>query len=73
MATYWLAPELRGQGLGGFLLDSAMYEMILFAPPRGGAETVELRTHLAHHGIAVKLYEQRGFEIDEAWVNLVKT
>jgi len=74
---FWLAPELRGRGLGGYLLDQALYEMAY--PPRqepsgrGGYASVEVLTHLVRHALAVKLYESRGFHADEAWVHLVKT
>jgi len=76
---FWIAPELRGRGLGAFLLDQALYEMAT-APRaegsrsgRGGYASVEVLTHLVRHARAVKLYESRGFLVDEAWVHLVKT
>lgn len=74
---FWVAPELRGRGLGGFLLDQALYEIATAPRPEGsrhGAYTsVEVLTHLVRHALAVKLYESRGFQVDEAWVHLVKT
>ena len=71
--SFWVAPELRHAGLGGYLLDSALHEIRDAAPLRGGFHTVEVHTHLTHHATAVELYEQRGFQTADAWVNLVKT
>lgn len=69
----WIAPELRGRGLGAFLLDQALCEMSTAPAPRGGYASVEVLTHLVRHANAVGLYESRGFQVDEAWVHLVKT
>lgn len=71
--NYRIAPGLRGRGLGRFLLDAALHAIATLHPPLGGFHTVELYTHVVHNAQAIRLYEARGFEIDTAWVNLVKT
>ena len=86
IAGFWVAPALRGHGLGRYLLDEALYEMAQPALPPTlydkrrehsgnylGFQQVELHTHLIHHARATDLYQRRGFSIDAAWVNLVKT
>jgi GNAT superfamily N-acetyltransferase len=73
IANFWLSPVLRGRGLGRYLLDLALYEMAHAAPPHGGYHAVEVQTQTVRHPVAVELYQRRGFSVDEAWVNLVKT
>lgn len=73
LVALWLAPDLRGQGLGRYLLDQGLYEMVHSPAPRGGYHRVELETHLVRHAAATAMYQRRGFQIDAAWVNLVKT
>lgn len=73
LAGFWVAPELRGHGLGRYLLDRALAEMVHAPAPRGGHTHVEVHTHLTHHTTASALYVRRGFAVDAAWVNLVKT
>lgn len=68
-----VAPQLRGLGLGAWLLDEALRMMQSAPPPVGGYEVVELNTHLLHFATAVGMYERRGFVVDDAWVTLVKT
>jgi len=68
-----VAPEFRGDGLGSWLLDQALYEIKTAPWPAGGYEAVELNTHLVHFATAVGMYERRGFVVDDAWVTLVKT
>ncbi len=70
---FWVASARRRQGLGRYLLDRALAELAQAAPPRGGYGTVEVLTHLAAHPAAVAMYQRRGFEVVDAWVNLVKT
>ena len=70
---FWLAAELRRRGLGAYLLDRALDEIADAPSPRGGYAAVEVQTHLVRHATAVQLYEARGFQVDEAWVHLVKT
>jgi GNAT superfamily N-acetyltransferase len=71
--AFWLAPQLRGRGLGSLLLDTALADMAAPSPPGGPYQRAEVQTHLVRHTDAVALYESRGFQIDEAWVTLVKT
>ena len=68
LGNLWLTPALRQRGLGAYLLDQGLHVMTVQAPVR-----IELHTHLVHHPRAVTMYERRGFIIDMAWVNLVKT
>lgn len=67
LGNFWVAPDLRGRGLGGYLLDAALHAMTAAQP-----ETIELHTHLLRHSDAVSLYQARGFQVETAWVNLVK-
>lgn len=73
LVAFWVAPALRSHGLGRFLLDQALYEMAHCPPPRGGYQRIDVHTHLVHHPQAHAMYQRRGFVIDAAWVNLVKT
>ncbi len=68
LGTFWLAPPLRGRGLGAYLLDLSLHEM-----SRTPTHAIELHTHLTLYEQAVTLYQRRGFQIDAVWVNLVKT
>ncbi len=68
LGNFWLAHELRDDGVGAYLLDLGLHEM-----SQGGTTAIELHTHLIQYPKAVELYRRRGFEIDMAWVNLVKT
>jgi GNAT superfamily N-acetyltransferase len=72
IAGFWVAPSLRGHGLGRYLLDLALYDLIHAPPPNGVYHSVEVQTHLIQHSQADALYERRGFEVEMAWVNLVK-
>lgn len=72
IAGFWVAPALRGKGLGRYLLDHTLVELQSAPPPRGGFATVEVETHLVNHAEAAALYERRGFEVVMAWVNLSK-
>jgi GNAT superfamily N-acetyltransferase len=81
IAGFWVAPALRGRGLGTYLLDRTLYDLVHFPAPRGGYHTVpqwgkfhtvEVQTHLVHHARAAALYERRGFVTEAAWINLVK-
>jgi GNAT superfamily N-acetyltransferase len=72
IAGFWVAPPLRQLGLGRYLLDRTLYDLIHAPPPWGGYESVEVQTHLVQHALAAALYERRGFVTDTAWVNLVK-
>lgn len=73
LVAFWVAPHLRGQGVGRYLLDQALYEMACCPLPRGGYRRIAVHTHLAHHPGAYAMYQRRGFKVDAAWVNLVKT
>ncbi|MGL4651300.1 MAG: GNAT family N-acetyltransferase, partial [Caldilineaceae bacterium] len=68
-----VAPELRGDGLGSWLLDQSLHLMQNSPSPTGGYAAVELNTHTQHFARAVTLYERRGFVADDLWVTLVKT
>jgi GNAT superfamily N-acetyltransferase len=72
IAGFWVAPSLRGHGLGRYLLDRALYDLTHAPPPWGGYQSVEVETHLVRHAQAAALYERRGFETDAAWVNMSK-
>jgi GNAT superfamily N-acetyltransferase len=74
LTNFRVDPAYRGQGAGRFLLDWGLAEMIRGGDAAGNAvHTVELHTHLAHNVDAVRLYRSRGFEVVDAWINLVKT
>ena len=68
-----IAPALRNQGLGGYLLDSVLNRMITLPPILGGYTSVELLTHLLRNAPAVRLYEAHGFVPVAAWVQMEKT
>jgi len=68
LGNFWLAHTLRGQGIGAYLLDLGLHKMT-----QSKTTTIELHTHLIHYPKAIELYHQRDFEVDAAWVNLVKT
>jgi GNAT superfamily N-acetyltransferase len=72
IAGFWVAPCFRGQALGRYLLDRALYDLIHSPPPWGGYDMVDVQTHLVKHAQAATLYERRGFEIEMAWVNMSK-
>lgn len=73
IAGFWVAPALRGHGLGRYLLDRLLYDLI-HAPPTGwdAFHTVEVQTHLVNHPQAAALYQRRGFEVEMAWVSMSK-
>lgn len=75
LGNFGVDPELRHRGLGNYLLDLGLYRMIHDPVQTGGDRQaiVELHTHLDRNAQAVRLYRRRGFEIVDAWVNLVKT
>jgi GNAT superfamily N-acetyltransferase len=74
LINFRVDPDYRHRGAGSFLLDWGLYEMTRKeAPSRKAAHTVELHTHLTRNADAVRLYRSRGFEVVDAWVNLVKT
>jgi GNAT superfamily N-acetyltransferase len=74
LINFRVDPDYRHRGAGGFLLDWALYEMITGNDLSGeAAHIVELHTHLERNADAVRLYRSRGFEVVDAWVNLVKT
>lgn len=72
IAGFWIAPRLRGQALGRYLLDRALYDLIHAQPPWGGYDSVDVQTHWVKHALAAALYERRGFETAMAWVNMSK-
>ncbi|MEZ4637392.1 MAG: GNAT family N-acetyltransferase [Caldilineaceae bacterium] len=74
LVNFRLDPELRGHRAGSFLLDMGLNEMMQGVDRGGRAiETVTLHTHLTLFPDAMRLYRSRGFEVTDAWVNLVKT
>jgi GNAT superfamily N-acetyltransferase len=73
LVSFWVAPALRGRGLGRYLLDLALYEMSRANAPHKVYHIVDIHTHLVHHDRASELYRRRGFVVDTIWVNLVKT
>jgi GNAT superfamily N-acetyltransferase len=78
LSHFWLSPDLRGKGFGAYLLDMGLHAMSLPNPNfaglhDSGPRNIELNTHLLHNEKAVALYERRGFQIEKAWVKLVKT
>lgn len=72
IAGFWVAPSLRGHGIGRYLLDRTLYDLVHASPLWGGYDTVEVQTHVVQHARAATLYEKRGFIIDMAWINLIK-
>jgi GNAT superfamily N-acetyltransferase len=74
LINFRVDPAYRSQGAGKFLLDWGLREMILGGDGAGNpVHTVELHTHLHRNIDAARLYRSRGFEVVDAWVNLVKT
>ncbi len=73
ITNVWVWPMLRGYKFGPWLLDQALYMMQSKAWPIGGYREVELNTHTEHFRVAVRMYERRGFAVEDAWVTLVKT
>jgi GNAT superfamily N-acetyltransferase len=74
LINFRVDPAFRGQGAGKFLLDWGLREMIRGGDKEGNpVQQVELHTHLQQNANAVRLYRSRGFEVVDAWVNLVKT
>lgn len=74
LVNFRVDPPLRGQGIGSYLLDLGLHEMVAGGDGAGGpVQTIRLHTHLIESEAAVRLYRQRGFDITHAWVNLVKT
>lgn len=78
LSHLWLSPNLRTLGIGAHLLDLGLHAMSrpnsnFNSVHAGGPGSIELHTHLVHNERAVALYESRGFQIDKAWVKLVKT
>ncbi|MCB0047807.1 MAG: GNAT family N-acetyltransferase [Caldilineaceae bacterium] len=68
LGSFWIAPALRGRGLGSYLLALGLHRMA-----RTAFQAIELHTHLILFEQAVALYTRVGFEIDAAWVSLTKT
>lgn len=73
LINFRVDPGCRGRGAGTFLLDWGLHEMLRGDAGRKPVRTVELHTHLTRSADAVRLYRSRGFEVVDAWVNLVKT
>jgi GNAT superfamily N-acetyltransferase len=73
IASFWLAPHLRGRKLGALLLDAALHRIYCAPAPSGGYRAVEVHTHTVRHPTATRLYESRGFQLEAAWAALVKT
>ena len=78
LSHFWLSPDLRGKELGSYLLDLGLHAMSEPNPNfpglcSNGPRYIELHTHLLHNERAVALYQRRGFQIEVAWVKLVKT
>lgn len=73
LGNFWVAPPLRGQGLGRYLLRRGLQAMRKPGVCGIDPAVIELHTHLTHHQRAVRMYEACGFQVVEAWVNLVKT
>lgn len=84
IAGFWVAPDLRGKGLGRYLLDQTLHTLnpAASSPSQPQSQShhhaspiftsVEVQTHLVNHALAAKLYERRGFVTEMAWVNLRK-
>lgn len=74
LVNFRIDPELRGRRGGSYLLDRGLNEMMQGTDRSGGPiKTVSLHTHLTLFPNAMRLYRSRGFDVVEAWVNLVKT
>ena len=73
LVSFWVAPALRGRGLGRYLLDRSLSEMSRKNAFHRVYDKVDVHTHLVHHSRASELYRSRGFVVDTIWVNLVKT
>ena len=73
LVSFWVAPALRGRGLGRYLLDLALSEMSTPNATHRVYDRIDVHTHLVHHSRASELYRRRGFVVDTIWVNLVKT
>jgi GNAT superfamily N-acetyltransferase len=74
LINFRVDPAYRSQGVGKFLLDWGLREMIQGGDGAGNpVHTVELHTHLHRNVDAVRLYRSRGFEVVDVWINLVKT
>jgi GNAT superfamily N-acetyltransferase len=69
-ALAWLGLERHYRGLrfGSFLLDVALAEMA-----GQGYRGVEVHVHTKHSPEAYGMFRNRGFEVIDYWVNLVKT
>jgi GNAT superfamily N-acetyltransferase len=72
IAGFWVAPSLRGRGLGRYLLDLTLYDLVHSPSQRGDYHTVEVQTHWVKHAQAAALYQRAGFEVEMAWVNMSK-
>jgi GNAT superfamily N-acetyltransferase len=70
---FFVSGALRGQGLGRFLLDSALHDIAAGVGLNRSFASVELQTNLVRSTRAVGMYEARGFTTVEAWAPLVKT
>jgi ribosomal protein S18 acetylase RimI-like enzyme len=74
LVNFRIDPELRGRRGGSYLLDRGLNEMMQGMDRSGGPiKTVSLHTHLTLFPNAMRLYRSRGFDVVDAWVNLVKT
>jgi GNAT superfamily N-acetyltransferase len=73
LVSFWIAPDLRGRGLGRYLFDLSLSKMSSLNAPHMVYDSVDVHTHLVHHSRASELYRRRGFVVDTIWVNLVKT
>ena len=69
-ALAWLGLERHYRGLrfGSYLLDRALAEMA-----RRGYQDVEVHVHTKSSPEAYGMFRNRGFEVIDYWVNLVKT
>jgi ribosomal protein S18 acetylase RimI-like enzyme len=69
-ALAWLGLERHYRGLrfGSYLLDCALAEMA-----RRGYQDVEVHVHTKSSPEAYGMFRNRGFEVMDYWVNLVKT
>ncbi len=63
-----VARAWRSRGLGSYLLDQTLHGLA-----RSGYSRVEMQTHLIKHAQAYAMYARRGFTVEDAWANLVKT